>query len=369
MRYARLLLVAAGLGSVIYLIAVTGVHALLAPVQALSWRVAVLLVLPYGAVAVLRTLAWRLAFAQAPSSLGRLFSVRLAGEALNLGTASVGGEPLKVYLLRSCVPLSEASAAQVVDKTAITIGQVLFLGVGLVVTIPWFPLPHDFRRAMIALLAIQVLVVTAFVLVQCAGLANWALRVAARFGLTPSDERTNGVLRFDRTLAASYRERPAAVLACVALHLAGWLVGSLEVYAVLRWLDVDASFRVALAVDAFATGIKFLAFAIPGALGVLEGGAMLAFGVFGLGGGLGLSFTLVRRLRMLAWSAAGLVILAMLRAEPLTPGEQQNAERGRDHHGDVRPRGQDPVRLVRPRPVAQRPPVADRRTAGAHDVE
>ena len=126
----------------------------------------------------------------------------------------------------------------------------------------------------------------------------------------------SGLVRFERMLAASYRERPGAVLACVLVHLVGWLVGSLEVYLVLRWLNVSASFGVALAIDAFGTGIKFLAFSIPGALGVLEGGYMLVFSAFGLGGGLGLSFTLIRRLRMLAWSAAGLVVLALLNAAP-----------------------------------------------------
>src|SRR5207247_1784431 len=199
--------------------------------RTLSWRIAVFIALPYALVAFLHTVAWRLIFVRRPFSLRQLFSVRLAGEAVNLGTASVGGEPVKVYLLRPWVPMAEASAALVVDKTAITIGQVLFLAAGL-------------------------------------------------------------------------------VLACVLVHRGGWLVGSLEVYLVLRWLNVSASFGVALAIDAFGTGIKFLAFSIPGALGVLEGGYMLVFSAFGLGGGLGLSFTLIRRLRMLAWSAAGLVVLA-----------------------------------------------------------
>jgi hypothetical protein len=43
---------------------------------------------------------------------------------------------------------------------------------------------------------------------------------------------------------------------------------------------------------------------------------MLVFAAFGLGSGLGLSFTLVRRLRMVAWSLAGLVVLALLRPAP-----------------------------------------------------
>ena len=316
MRSARPLLLGAGLASVAYLVARTGVETLLEPLRTLSWRLPVFLVLPYALVALLHTVAWRLVFAHAPPSLRRLFCVRLAGEALNLGTASVGGEPLKVYLLRPWVPLAEASAVQVVDKTAITIGQVLFLAVGLAVAIPHVELAPDFVRAMLVLFGIQVVAVAGFVLVQCAGLGGWMLRVLDRLGLAAA-ERARGFARFDRALVEAYRERRGAVAASVLVHLLGWLAGSLEVYLVLRWLDVGSPLTVALAIDAFGTGIKFLAFAIPGAIGVLEGGYMLVFSAFGLGGGLGLSFTLVRRLRMVAWSLVGLVVLAWLRAAPV----------------------------------------------------
>jgi uncharacterized protein (TIRG00374 family) len=212
--------------------------------------------------------------------------------------------------------VAEASAAQVVDKTTITLGQVLFLAVGLVVAVTAFQPPADFLRAMTALLGVQILAVAGFVLVQCIGLGGWALRVLRRLGLANGEGRAGGLARFDATLAASYRERWAAVAASTLVHLLGWLAGSLEVYLVLRGLGVETSLGAALAIDAFGTGIKFMAFAIPGALGVLEGGYMLVFAVFGLGSGLGLSFTLVRRLRMLAWSGAGLLILAWLRAAP-----------------------------------------------------
>ena len=316
MKVGRHLLLAAGVASVAYLVATTGVERLLGPVRTLSWRIAVFIALPYALVAFLHTVAWRLIFVRRPFSLRQLFSVRLAGEAVNLGTASVGGEPVKVYLLRPWVPMAEASATLVVDKTAITIGQVLFLAAGLVVAVGSFPLRPDFLRAMAALLGLQIVVVAAFVLVQYAGLGGWTLRALDRLGFRSARARMSGLVRFDRMLAASYRERPGAVLACVLVHLVGWLVGSLEVYLVLRWLNVSASFGVALAIDAFGTGIKFLAFSIPGALGVLEGGYMLVFSAFGLGGGLGLSFTLIRRLRMLAWSAAGFVVLALLNAAP-----------------------------------------------------
>lgn len=312
MSAVRAAIAVVGLAAIGYLVVITGVDSLLAPVQILSWRLAVLLVVPAAAVALLRTLAWRLTFIRTPPAFCQLFGVRLAGEALNLGPPS--GEPMKAYLLRPSVPLVEASAAVIVDKTSITIAQVLFLGLGLGVTLRWLEVPADFHGAMGALFGIQILVVIAFVLVQVVGVFRWALRVLARLGLRDLESRVAGLMRLEGALAASYRERPGRVLQCVLVHLLGWVAGSLEVYLVLRWLGVDGSFADSLAIDAFGAGVKFMAFAIPATLGALEGGYMFAFSALGFGSGLGLSFTLIRRLRMLAWDVLGLAALAVLRS-------------------------------------------------------
>src|SRR5207247_1616916 len=51
MRLARGLLVAAGMASVAYLVAMTGIDVLVASVRTLSWRLAVFIVMPYAVVA------------------------------------------------------------------------------------------------------------------------------------------------------------------------------------------------------------------------------------------------------------------------------------------------------------------------------
>jgi len=238
-----------------------------------------------------------------------------------------------------------------VDKTSITVAQVLFLALGLAVAGPLFDLPPDFRRAMGALLALQILAVGGFVLVQRVGILGRGLRLLQWVGVRHGGPHAEGLISVDRALAASYSRRPGAVVSCVSIHLLGWIVGSLEVYLVLMWLGVSTSFASALVIDAFGTGVKFMAFAVPGALGVLEGGYMLAFSAVGLGSGLGLSFTLVRRLRMVVWSALGLVVLAVLRSSagrPLdqdlarrsavAPRDRDDPEQGRRHDDAVLPR-------------------------------
>src|SRR5262249_9300587 len=250
MRIVRAVFLALGLASVGYLIAFTGVETLLTPIRPLSWRVAVCIVFPYTCVAVLRTLAWRLAFPHMRVPFSRLFAVRLAGEALNFGTASIGGEPVKAYLLRPSVSLVEASTAQLVDKTSITVAQVLFLALGLAVAGPLFDLPPDFRRAMGALLALQILAVGGFVLVQRVGILGRGLRLLQWVGVRHGGPHAEGLISVDRALAASYSRRPGAVVSCVSIHLLGWIVGSLEVYLVLMWLGVSTSFASALVIDA-----------------------------------------------------------------------------------------------------------------------
>ncbi len=70
-----------------------------------------------------------------------------------------------------------------------------------------------------------------------------------------------------------------------------------------------ATFVDALIIDAFSARLKFMVFAVPGSLGVLEGAYMLVFSALDLGSGLGLAFTVIRRLRMMTWSALGLLVL------------------------------------------------------------
>ena len=115
----RLLLLIAGLAVVGYLVHQIGPDVVWNALRTLSWRLLVVLLFPTSIVVLLDTLGWRFTFLRSPCALPHLLGVRLAGEAVNLGTptASVGGEPIKAYLLRPRVPLHEGLASVIVDKT------------------------------------------------------------------------------------------------------------------------------------------------------------------------------------------------------------------------------------------------------------
>lgn len=99
-------------------------------------------------------------------------------------------------------------------------------------------------------------------------------------------------------------------------HLLAWALESLEIWLVLRFLDVPVSLPTAAAVQSFGNAVKFVTFMVPASLGALEGGNVAIFAAFGLGGATGLAYTLIRRLREIAWAAVGLLVLAALAGRP-----------------------------------------------------
>jgi putative membrane protein len=320
----RLILLALGLALLAYLVAVTGPETLLASIQSLSWGLLVVVAFPFALVTTLDTLGWRFAFQRDLASFPTLLSVRLAGEAFNATTptASVGGEPVKAYLLRPRVPLAEGLASVIVAKTTSALAQGLFLVAGIALALTTLPLASPLLKGMTWLAAVEAVALGGFVLVQQKGCFGGGLKVFRGLGLTWGKHREEHASHLDRSLSDFYKNHRGRLTLSLLFHFGGWVVGSLEVYLILHFMGISVSLITALVIEAFAAAIKFAAFLIPAGLGALEGGNMAVFAAFGLGVGVGLSVTLVRRVRELTWVAAGLVALSLFRAPRTDTGER-----------------------------------------------
>jgi uncharacterized protein (TIRG00374 family) len=288
--------------------------AIAASIARVGWRLAVLIVFPMVLVALFDALGWRYAFTRDRVGLVALFWTRLAGEAVNLTTptAALGGEAVKTWLLRDHVSLAESLSSVIVAKTTITIAQGLLLLLG--VALAWTVFPADSRllTAMEWLLALELVALAIFVLAHTRGLAAFGGRVLARFGARRL-EGHEGLGRVDRSLAQFYLRQPGRLALSVAYHLVAWLLGAVETWMILAFLGTPVSLVTATVIEAFGTGIRFATFMIPGSLGALEGGYAATFGALGLGGTMGVSFSLVRRIREIVWIGVGLVAFAFLR--------------------------------------------------------
>src|SRR5438132_10710916 len=156
-RWRRPLLLLAGAAVVLWLVWDLGATSVWEAFHTLGWRLAVLVLVPFSLAVVLDSLGWRILLAGPRVPFSVLVGARLAGEAVNLATpmASVGGEPLKAYLVREPLPLDEGPASVIVDKTTVVIGQALFLAGGILIALALEP-PRAPLDAMTRLLAPEV---------------------------------------------------------------------------------------------------------------------------------------------------------------------------------------------------------------------
>lgn len=316
MRLVRLGLLVCGAALFAWLLATIGPGAVVQAFVDLSWRLLIILIFPFGLTTVLDTLGWRYAFRRDAVPLSGLLAARLAGEAFNLTTptASMGGEAVKAWLVRPWAPLTEGLPSVIVAKTTITIGQALFVVVGLVAAHAALPSDSLVVRGMEWLLVVQVLAVGGFVAVQAGGALSGSTRWLQKLGWL-SGGRLESVTQVNDELAHFYRREPRRLALSILFHFLAWLIGALEPWLILRWIGLPVSLAEATAIEAFSSGIRFAAFLVPGYLGALEAGHVAIFAALGLGGPAGLSFTLIRRVREAAWTGLGFLALAPLRAQ------------------------------------------------------
>jgi putative membrane protein len=315
-RLLRPLLLAVGVGFIAWLVWDLGPATVWETIRTLSWRLGLLMLFPFCVAVALDTLGWRVLLPGCRVPWRALAGARLAGESANLltPTASVGGEPLKAYLVRDRLPLDEGLASVIVDKTTVVVGQAVFLAAGLAVARLTLSPSTAVTLAMAALLAAEIIGVGGFAVVQIRGGIAGAGHVLQRLGVGPAERHRELLHDVDHRLAGAYRQRRARVLLSALLHALGWAVGGLEIYLALTLARIPVSLTTALVLEAVSSAVRFATFMIPGSLGALEGGNVAIFVAFGLPGAAGLSFSLVRRLREATWAIGGLVALALFKA-------------------------------------------------------
>ncbi len=326
-RWLRLSLCALGAAVVAILVWDAGPQAVWASILQIGWRLPIVVAIPYALSTTLHTVGWALTFPRGRPPFWALWRARVIGEAVNVSTptASVGGEPLKAYLVRPWTRLVEGLASVVLDKTTVVVGQGLFLLAGLALALSLAPPEKPMMTAMTVLFGVETLAVAGFVLVQLRGLVGRGGRLLSRFGVGPSAESQAKLDGLDQAIAGVYRRRAGRLTLSALWHLAAWAMGGLELYLILAFLGLPVPFTTALVIESFGAAVRFASFMIPASLGALEGGNMAIFAAFGLPAGAGLTSTLIRRLREVAWAVAGLGALAAQRARPEPVGGERTA--------------------------------------------
>ena len=276
-----------------------------------------LLLLPYGVVNWLEAWSWKYILVDTPArtTVGRLFWLRLGGEALNqlTPTACLGGEPFKASRLQADgVPLEVASASVVIMKGILVLSLALYIFTGLALA-PFY-LPEAAKHMLFLCLAALGLAAGGhhFRRRPAPGTLRQQLPLPLPARLAaPLSQGSGGLFWRDLDTAMSqfYRQYPSRAALAFSLFFLSWLLHSVEVYLIFWLLGHPISWGMAVCLDALAMLFTALGFFIPAAMGVQEGGNILLALGFKLGFNLGAAFSILRRIREAFWLCLGLVVV------------------------------------------------------------
>lgn len=235
--------------------------------------------------------------------------LRWVREAVNnlLPLAQIGGEFVVVRLLQlRRVPLAAAIAATTADLTLEVATQVLFTLLGCLLLLQ---LGADGALTSVVLesLGFAALLLAALFVAVWLGLAAVIERALLRLGSSFGWPATAQLSGLHDALLRCYRS-PGRVLRAAFWHLASWLLGGIEVCLILHFLGQDVHLTTGMILESLGQAAKALGFAVPGAVGVQEGGYVVVGRVLGIPPELALALSLTKRLREVVLGLPGLAL-------------------------------------------------------------
>jgi hypothetical protein len=276
-----------------------------------------LIILLSGMRFVVRTQAWRMCF-EGPHRLRfrDAFRAYLTGDAVGnvIPLGIVVSEPTKVLLVRDRVPLVAGLSAIAVENIFYSLSVALFLFSGAAAMLLSFPLTRALRWTSIGILAgVVVVFAVGFVVVRAEWriLSGLAERLHRRgLGRRALEKRRETVRSLEDRVYGFYRRNSRWFLPILALELSFHLLGVAEAYVTLLFIAPEsASPLTAFVLESVNRVINVVFKFVPLRVGIDEAGTGFMTKVLRLGSSVGVTLAIVRKARMLVWTAVGVFFL------------------------------------------------------------
>ena len=308
-----------------------------------------LLVLLISAVRpVVRALAWTSCF-EAPQRLRWRDALRayLAGDALGnvMPLGIVVSEPTKAALVRDRVPLSASVAAIAVENLFYSLSVALFVFAGLCALLLSFPLPTKLRIVCLCALAGLILVVLfGFITIR----QEWrfvsrALEFlyARRIARGWLETRRVKISAVEERIYGFYARNPARFLPIMFFEACFHFAGVVENYATLYFISpTKPTWLAAFVLESVNRVITVIFKFVPMRVGVDEAGTGLFTKALQYGTTSGVSLAIVRKARVVVWTAIGVVLLVRQGLSPRAAVSEAQASIAAHRNGAKAPREQ-----------------------------
>jgi uncharacterized membrane protein YbhN (UPF0104 family) len=160
------------------------------------------------------------------------------------------------------------------------------------------------------------LVAASFFGSQWLGLASGIEKGLIQLGQSFGWSATANVSGLHDALIGCYRS-PSRVAWAALWQMVSWLLGGVEVCLALHFLGHDVGIVPGLIIESLGQALKAVGFAVPGALGVQEGGYIVICQVFGLSPEMAIALSLMKRLREVGLGVPGLLAWHRAEARPV----------------------------------------------------
>lgn len=199
-----------------------------------------------------------------------------------------------------------AAASTVVDAALEALAQAIYTMAGLVPLVLLVQ-PDQVTRWLLAIAVALAPIFAAFVVSRRRGALLAAeqiiMRIARVLGLAAPEEG----LDLTRNVLGIYQKHRHVWLA-VLLHLAGWFMSAVQLWAAAQALDRPLSAGEALALQSIAFAARGALFFVPAGVGVQEGTFVLVGAVLGVDPAIALALSLVLRARDIVLGLPALVV-------------------------------------------------------------
>lgn len=248
------------------------------------------------------------------SSLRDAILARWVGESANsfLPAGPIGGPVvMSRYFAQRGMSMRDAAAGVTVSTTLQALAQIIFalMGVAMLGEHASRGSEHAVRTPLIIAGVVLAVCLTGFYLMQRRGLFGRLMRAIKRFsGKRDWSAITSQADAIDVAVQDAYGRR-GRVAASFSLSLLGWVIGTAEVYLILQLLQFPVSWADALLLESLGQAIRAAGFAIPGSLGIQEGGFLLLAPLAGMRPETALALSLAKRAREVLLGVPGLLYL------------------------------------------------------------
>ena len=199
-----------------------------------------------------------------------------------------------------------AAASTVVDTAIEALSQAIYTMAGLVPLV-LLVRPDQATRWLLAIAVAIVPIFAGFVITRRRGALQAAeriiVRIARLFGFSGAAES----LDLTRNVLGIY-QRHRHVFLALMLHLGGWFMSAVQLWAAAQALDRPLSAGEALALQSIAFAARGAFFFVPGGFGVQEGTFVLVGSVLGVDPAICLALSLVLRARDIVLGLPALMV-------------------------------------------------------------